>query len=151
MITWLTTLGVAVASALIPLVNIEVYLTGLGAIATGHAWSLAVSAGLGQTIGKVVWHQAAARTVETAWFKDKLTSPKVRKNYDKWVERMHGRPWYAAGLVLFSSFTGIPPLLVIAAVAGGLKMPLWAFVPAVLVGRVLRFWLILAGAGAVLG
>jgi len=30
-------------------------------------------------------------------------------------------------------------------VAGSLKMPLWAFVPTVWVGRVLRFWFILAG------
>jgi membrane protein YqaA with SNARE-associated domain len=40
---------------------------------------------------------------------------------------------------------GLPPLLVMAAVAGALKMPYWVFLPTIFVGRAMRFWLVLAG------
>ena len=36
---------------------------------------------------------------------------------------------------------GIPPLLVMAAVGGLLKMPMWVFVPTVFLGRTVRFTL----------
>ena len=45
-----------------------------------------------------------------------------------------------------SASVGIPPLLAMAAVAGVLKMPMWVFVPTVLVGRSLRFGLLFLGA-----
>ena len=40
---------------------------------------------------------------------------------------------------------GIPPLLVMAAVAGALQDAVWVFLPTVFVGRALRFWLVLVG------
>ena len=63
----------------------------------------------------------------------------------KQVERITGRPWYGGGILFVAALFGLPPLLVMAAVAGALKMPYWVFLPTIFVGRALRFWLVLAG------
>ncbi|MDF9717045.1 VTT domain-containing protein [Nocardioides sp. ChNu-153] len=145
MILLLTTFGVGVASALLPVVNAEAYLAGVGALGTGGLVLLSVAAGAGQTLGKVVWYEVARRGVETEWARKKLSGPKVQRVHQRWSDRMEGRPWYAAAIMLVSSLGGVPPLLVMAAVAGVLRMRREVFVVSVLVGRSLRFWLVLAG------
>jgi len=143
---FLTIFGISIASALIPLINIELILAGLATqVGVGESLGLAIAAGSGQTIGKVIWWFAAERSMESSWVQKKLDRPKWRNAYDVWSRRIHERPWYAALIIFVSSAGGVPPLLVMAIVAGSLKMPLWAFVPTVWVGRVLRFWFILAG------
>jgi membrane protein YqaA with SNARE-associated domain len=147
-----STFGLSIASALIPLINIEIYL-GVLASQVGPAKSvvLALAAGGGQTIGKLIWYEAARRSFESEWVQKKLAKGKWRKAYDTWHARIHGRPWYA-GLIMFASaFLGVPPLLALAMVAGTLRMPLWVFIPTVFVGRVLRFYLILMGVGSIFG
>jgi membrane protein YqaA with SNARE-associated domain len=140
-----STFGVSVASALFPLINIELYLAGVGAVGSGTALTIGLVAGAGQSAGKIVWYEIAKRSVETEWAQKKLSSPKVHASYDRWVGRMHGRPWYGGAVLFVSALGGLPPLLVMAAVAGALKMPYWVFLPTIFVGRAMRFWLILAG------
>jgi len=140
-----STFGVSVASALFPLINIELYLAGVGAVGSGTAVTLGLVAGAGQSAGKIVWYEIARRSIETEWAQKKLSSPRVRASYDRWVTQMHGRPWYGGAVLFVSALAGLPPLLVMAAVAGALKMPYWVFLPTIFVGRALRFWLILAG------
>ncbi len=148
----LWTFGVSIASALFPLINMEVILGGMAAtVEDGHAFTLAVTAGLGQTVGKIVWYEATRRSIETDWVQRKLAGEKVRASYERWQGRMEGRPWFAGAIMLVSSFGGIPPLLVMAAVAGALRMRMYVFLPTVFVGRTLRFWLVLAGVESLLG
>ncbi|MDO9496464.1 MAG: hypothetical protein Q7J48_12245, partial [Nocardioides sp.] len=71
--------------------------------------------------------------------------------YARWQARMDGRPWFAGAIMLISSFAGVPPLLVMAAVAGALRMRMYVFLPTILIGRTLRFWLVLAGVESLLG
>ena len=145
MILLLTTFAVSVASALLPLINIELYLAGVGAVGSGEAVTLAIIAGAGQTIGKVFWYEVAKRSVDSHWGQKRLSSPKVHDRYERWVGAMHGRPWYGGAVLFAAALGGIPPLLVMAAVAGALKMPYWVFLPTIFVGRALRFWLVLVG------
>ncbi len=149
----LTTFGVSIASALIPLINIEIYLGGLAGagVGAGQSFAIAFAAGLGQTIGKVVWYELAQRSFESERVQKKLTNVKWRAAYAKWQERIQGRPWYAGAIIFASAFAGVPPLLVLAMVAGTLHMPRWVFIPTVLVGRVARFYLILVGVHSVIG
>ncbi len=49
---------------------------------------------------------------------------------------MQGRPWYAATIMFVAASVGLPPLLVMAAVGGVLKMPMWVFIPTVFLGRI---------------
>jgi membrane protein DedA with SNARE-associated domain len=54
----LTTFGVAVASALFPLINIEAYIAGVGALVeTFGIWPVALVAGAGQAVGKILWYE----------------------------------------------------------------------------------------------
>lgn len=147
MILWLTTFAFSIASALLPFLPMEVYIVGAGAAEGGTAAAilLGVAAGAGATVGKVVWYEAARRGADSAWAQKKLSSPKVKAGYEKWVARMQGRPWYAIGVMFVAASVGLPPLLVMAAVGGLLKMPLWAFIPTVFVGRTIRFTLLFLG------
>ncbi|GAA3537046.1 VTT domain-containing protein [Nocardioides daeguensis] len=147
MILWLTTFAFSIASALLPFLPIEVYILGAGATEAGTAAaiSLGIAAGAGATIGKIIWYELARRGAESAWAQKKLSQPKVKASYEKWVARMHGRPWYAAGIMFVAASAGVPPLLAMAAVGGLLKMPMWVFVPTVFLGRSLRFSLLFLG------
>lgn len=149
MILLLTTFVVSVGSALLPLINAEAYLVGIGVLG-GAAVAHATAAGLGQCVGKLVWYEVARRGVDSPWVQRKLEKPKVRAAYDRWSARMEGRPWFSGGIMFAAAFLGVPPLLVMAAVGGALRMPLAIFVPTVVVGRTLRFWLILVGVDFVL-
>ena len=147
----LTTFGVSIASALFPVINIELYLTGLGVTGSGHrAVLLGVVAGLGQSVGKVAWYEASRRGIESAWVQRKLAKPRTAVALERWRGRIHGRPWFGGAVILLSAFAGVPPLLAMAAIAGILEMPRWVFFPTVFVGRAARFWLILAGVDLVL-
>ena len=147
MILWLTTFAISIASALLPFLPIEVYILGAGAAEPGvpAAVSLGIAAGAGATVGKIIWYEAARRGVDSAWAQKKLSQPKVKAGYEKWVGRMRGRPWYGAAIMFVAASVGIPPLLVMAAVGGMLKMPMWVFVPTVFIGRSLRFTLLFLG------
>ena len=147
MILVLSTFGVSVASAMIPLINIELYLAGVGTTGSGTAVTLGIVAGAGQTLGKIFWYEVAKRSIDTDFVQRRLSSPKVHAAYERWVTAMRGRPWYGGAVLFAAALGGIPPLLVMAAVAGALKMPYWVFLPTIFVGRALRFWFVLAGVG----
>ncbi len=148
----LSTFGFSFASALLPLLNVEVY---LGAVGTqtklAAAVGLSLVAALGQTLGKVIWYFAAKRSIDSDWVQKKLDKPKVREAYDNWEQRTRGRPWYAAGVLFAAASIGLPPLLIMAVIAGSLHMQLWVFVVSTFVGRTLRFYFILAGVAFVTG
>jgi len=142
----LSTFGFSFASALLPILNAEVYLGAVGTQSSvPAALALALVAAAGATLGKIVWYVVARRSVDTDWVQKKLDRPKVRENYDKWEERTRGRPWYAAGVLFVSSSVGLPPLLITAVLAGSLHMRFSVFVLGVFVGRAARFYVILAG------
>lgn len=147
MILWLTTFAVSIASALLPFLPMEVYIVGAAATrpTVSAAIGLGVAAGAGATVGKIIWYEAARRGIESAWAQKKLSAPKVRDGYEKWVARMQGRPVYAASVMFVAASVGLPPLLVMAAVGGLLKMPMWVFVPTVFLGRTIRFSLLFLG------
>jgi membrane protein YqaA with SNARE-associated domain len=146
----LSALVAGFVSGLVPFLSIEVYLGGLAA-ATSAARAapvgLALAAAVGQTAAKVVWYEAAARSTRSAWVQRKLADPRRRQAFDRWQARVGGRPWLTAGVLLAAALVGFPPLMIIAVVAGSLRVPLIVYVPTVLVGRAVRFWLVLAGVG----
>lgn len=147
MILWLTTFAFSIASALLPFLPMEAYILGAGAASAGvpTAISLGVAAGAGATVGKIVWYEAARRGIDSNWAQKKLANPKIKAGYEKWVARMRGRPWYSASIMFIAASVGIPPLLVMAAVGGLLKMPMWVFIPTVFVGRTVRFTTLFLG------
>jgi membrane protein YqaA with SNARE-associated domain len=151
-VTWgagdlLAVLGVGVLSALVPLVNIEAYLGVRGSVAgVDHVWLLALMAGLGQMIGKVAWYYLGANALQWGWVRRKVETPKAQARLEAWRRRTQERPVLAGGLVLVSAFSGFPPFAVVAVVAGQLRMQLAVFFVLGLVGRWLRFAVVLGGA-----
>ena len=135
----------SIASALIPILNLEIYLGALPN-AQDRALELAVVAGIGQTLGKVVWYYAGVHSMKLPWLAKKMEAEKWQLSYARWHERIVGRPLLAGTIVFASAISGFPPLAVIAVLAGSLRMNFMLFLGTVLAGRIARFWLVLEGA-----
>ena len=144
--------AVSVASALVPLINVEAYLVGLVALTGSDAvWLLSLVCGVGQMVGKVVWYYLGANALKWGWVRRKVEKPKAQAKLELWRARTHDRPSFAAGLVLVSAVTGFPPFAIIAVLAGQLRMNLTMFIVVGTAGRTLRFAAVLGGAGWVTG
>jgi membrane protein YqaA with SNARE-associated domain len=140
-------LGVAFASALVPVVNIEAYLGVRGSVGGLHSiWLLGFAAGLGQMVGKVIWYYLGATSLSWRWVRRRIETPKAVERLERWRSRTHDRPVVTGGLVLLSAFTGFPPFAILAVLAGQLRMSLTLFFTLGLVGRWLRFTAVLGGA-----
>lgn len=135
----------SIASALIPVLNVEIYLAALPNVEE-RAFEFAVVAGTGQTIGKILWFYAGIHSMKVSWLKRKMETEKWQASYQKWHQRIVGRPVLAGAITFVSAFSGFPPLAIIAVLAGSLRMNLPLFIGTTLVGRILRFWLVLEGA-----
>jgi membrane protein YqaA with SNARE-associated domain len=140
-------LGVGFLSALIPLVNIEAYLSVRGAVAGVESlWVLSLAAALGQMVGKVVWYYLGANSLHWAWVRKRIETPKAEARLELWRSRTHERPVLAGSLVLASAFSGFPPFAILAVLAGQLRMSLTLFFVLGLLGRWGRFAAVLGGA-----
>ena len=140
------TLGYAILSSVVPIFNIEVYLAAIATqVDPGEALPLALMAGLGQAIGKLVWYWSVVRSMELPWMQRKLASEKRQAQLATWQHRIAGRPFLAGGVTFASGLIGIPPLLVMGVAAGVVRMNVWIFFVAIVLGRGLQSWLILAG------
>lgn len=135
----------SIASALVPVLNVEIYLAALPNVEE-RAFEFAVVAGTGQTLGKILWFYAGIHSMKLSWLKRKMETEKWQASYLKWHQRIVGRPVLAGTITFVSAFSGFPPLAIIAVLAGSLRMNLTLFIGTTLVGRILRFWLVLEGA-----
>lgn len=141
-------LGVGIASALVPLINIEAYL-GVRASVGGldGVWLLGFVAAIGQMVGKIAWYYLGANALSWGWVRRRMDTPKAQARLDRWRTRTQERPVLAGGLVLVSALAGLPPFAVVAVLAGQLRMGLTLFFVLGLAGRWLRFAAVLGGAG----
>ena len=134
-------------SALVPLVNIEVYLGVRGSVAAvGAVWTLAFAAALGQMAGKVVWYYLGASSLHWRWVRKRIETPKAEARLEKWRTRTHERPVLTGGLVFLSAASGFPPFAIVAVLAGQLRMNVVVFLVVGVAGRTLRFATFLGGA-----
>ena len=141
-------LGVAFASALVPLVNIEAYLGVRGSVGSiDNVWVLGLAAGFGQMVGKVVWYYLGASSLHWGWVRRRMETPKAQARLETWRLRTHERPVLAGALVFGSAFSGFPPFAILSVLAGQLRMQLALFFGLGLAGRWLRFTAVLGGAG----
>ncbi|CAN7212404.1 VTT domain-containing protein [Knoellia sp. LjRoot47] len=145
----LSVAGFAIASALIPLINIEA-IVALAAT-QGHAptWLIVVVSSVGQMVGKLFWYYGGREVERFGFVARRMEKPRARAALERWRCRTEGRPWFTAGLLLVSSVVGIPPYAVIAVLAGALRVPLVVFLVTGLVGRAVRFAAVVGGAAAV--
>jgi len=133
---YLASFVIAIVSAVVPLVNAELYLIGVIA-ATGRgpeALVLAAIVAAGQMVGKSVIYQTARGATHlgqrSPGFAAKLERAKTM------VERWRRKPLV---LTFVSAWIGLPPFYLVSMVAGVLEIRFRAFVVLGLIGRTLRF------------
>jgi membrane protein YqaA with SNARE-associated domain len=142
----------SIASALLPILNVEAYLAAVALKAHNLSdWQLAAVGGAGQGIGKILWYLAGMESLRIRRIREKMETEKWQISYERWHQRIVGRPLLAGGITFTSAVTGFPPLAVIAVLAGTLRMNFAIFVVTVFTGRTIRFWLVLAGVGLLFG
>ncbi|MGI8900006.1 MAG: VTT domain-containing protein [Nocardioides sp.] len=139
--------SVGVASALVPLINIEAYLGVRAAVSSvGNIWVLGLVAAVGQMVGKVVWYYLGANSLSWGWIRRKVEQPKNAARLETWRARTHDRPLVAGVMLFASALLGFPPFAIVAVLAGQLRMSLTLFLGLGLTGRWLRFVAVLGGA-----
>ena len=106
MLFW-SVMGASIASALLPLINIEAILVVSVSQAPGQMWGLLVAATIGQMLGKILWYWGGLHLERAPWVHRQLEKPKARASLDKWHERAEGRPWFTAGLLFVTWIAGI--------------------------------------------
>jgi membrane protein YqaA with SNARE-associated domain len=142
--------GASVASALFPLINIEAILAVAANRRPEALLALVLVATIGQMLGKLIWYWGGMNLDRAPWVHRHLQKPRASAALERWHERAEGRPWFTAGLLLFSAAVGFPPYAVTAVLAGVLRVPLVVFVGTGLLGRGLRFWVIVTGTSSLL-
>lgn len=142
----------SVASALLPILNVEAYLAAVALKAHNLSdWQLAAVGGAGQSVGKIFWYIAGRESLRIRRIRQKMDTEKWQASYERWHERIVGRPVFAGAISFGSAVTGFPPLAVIAVLAGTLRMNFTLFLGTVFIGRTIRFWLVLAGVAMLFG
>ncbi len=142
--------GLAVASALVPLINIEAIIVLAATQGRAPTWLLVMGATVGQMVGKLLWYHGGRELDRFGFVARRMERPRAKASLARWRLRTEGRPWFCAGLLLVSAFTGLPPYAVLCVLAGTLRVPLAVFLVTGLVGRAVRFWVVIGGTATVL-
>ena len=146
----LLTFGFGAISAVIPIFNMEAYITVVYASnQQDSALGLAFVGSLGQNMGKLVWYYLSLGALDLPWLRQRLDTPKRQASFERWRGYVHGRPVMSALLVFASAALGFPPFFAMAMVAGTLRMNVVVFFVAGLLGRTLFFWAWLLGVGLI--
>jgi membrane protein YqaA with SNARE-associated domain len=144
--TILGTLGFSLLGSLIPIFNVEVYLVALATqIPKAAVIPLAIAAGAGQTAGKIAWYHLSARSMDLPFVQRRMERPKFKAQFERWERVINGHALAGAGITFASGLIGFPPLLVIGAVGGAIRMNQAVFISMIFLGRTLQSWAILIG------
>jgi membrane protein YqaA with SNARE-associated domain len=134
------TLVVCFVSGLVPLINTELFLVGLGVVAItspGQIVPIAVLAAIGQVSAHLVLYFAGLGVVGLPRGKTRDKIERARARVAKWQRRPHF-------VLALAATIGIPPLMLVSVVAGAMKISVRAYCLISLVGRTVRFAAILA-------
>ena len=144
------TFGFGVLSAVIPLFNMEAYITVVYARTHSQgALELAFVASLGQNVGKLVWYYISRGALDLPVLRKRMATERRQLQYERWRNQVEGRPVLSGVLTFISAAVGFPPFFAMAMVAGTLRMNVVVFFFAGLVGRTLFFWAWLLGVGLI--
>jgi membrane protein YqaA with SNARE-associated domain len=142
--------GFGIGSAVIPLMNAEAYVLGVGVSGALDPVVAAVGVSVGQTIGKVAMFLAVRYRPGYAAKKDKEPKPvdldTRRGRFIQWnrdiskrlLDAMSDRRW-GIPVTLLSASVGVPPLYGVALIGGASRMGVITFALSVLTGRAARF------------
>jgi membrane protein YqaA with SNARE-associated domain len=129
------TFVVSIIAAVLPLVNSEVFLVGVVRLAVDRVEqlpALAVAAALGQMVGKIGLYYAGMGMLELPRGKYKAKIEEIRVKLEKWKSK----PYM---IFAISAAVGLPPFYFTVLAAGAMKIRFKAFFVIGLIGRTLRF------------
>lgn len=146
------TLGVAFGSAIVPVINVELFVLGLVASHPSMHWLLiATAVAIGQMAGKLLYYLAARGSIRLpSWMSRRPQrgsvkpggherTKRLRAKVDALRERCQRHPAWMAGTYGVSAVVGLPPFMAMTVLAGLAEMPLSLFLTAGLVGRFARY------------
>jgi membrane protein YqaA with SNARE-associated domain len=154
LIAWLTSVAFGVVSAIVPVVNAEVYILVSQVSAVAGEVPVAVGVGIGQTIGKCLLFYGVRRGRQFRFVREHRARARTRERgrvgqalHDllQTLLRLVGTKRWGLPITLLAAVVGIPPLYAVALLAGATEMKLRYFAAVVLVGRVTRFLLVAYG------
>ncbi|MDQ3152742.1 MAG: hypothetical protein M3R63_13820 [Actinomycetota bacterium] len=146
------TFAYSVASALVPVVNAELYLVGLMTQRPELAWWLVgLAAAAGQMLGKLVYYYAGRGTLQLPARLRRKADKGTEGRWSRWLARFRAtcrqRPVWTAGVLFTSASVGLPPFLAVAVLAGVAEIRVAVFLTTGLTGRFVRFGAIAASPG----
>jgi membrane protein YqaA with SNARE-associated domain len=142
----LLTFGFGIVSAVIPIFNMEAYITVVYARSQAHsALELAFIGSFGQNIGKLVWYYICRGALDLPVLRKRMNTPRRQAQYERWRGQVEGRPVLSGLLTFVSAAIGFPPFFAMAMVAGTLRMNVVVFFFSGLLGRTLFLWAWLLG------
>ncbi len=154
LLAWLTSVAFGVVSAIVPVINAEVYVLVSQVSAVAGIVPVAVGVGVGQTVGKCLLFLGVRRGRRFRFVREHRararTEPRgrVRQAWHDAIQfllRLVGTKRWGLPITLLAAVVGFPPLYAVALLAGATTMKLRYFAPVVLVGRVTRFLLVAYG------
>ena len=134
-----TAFGYGVASAVVPVVNAEVYVVGATLLVPAPLWpALLALFTIGTMLGKGVIFLSAERLTSRA-------APAVRGRIDRAVALLQRRPAAVWPTVFVSAALGLPPFYAVTVAGGVLRLGFVAFLVVGAAGRLLRFAALMYG------
>lgn len=149
-----TTFGVSVASALLPLISVELFAVGLVLKEPDIPWwVLALVIATGQIAGKLLHYYAARGVIRLPKFlrrekKERDSKGRWRTWLESFRENCRNRPVWAGAILLISALASLPPFAAVAIVAGWAQVPVSTFLITGFVGRFARFGALAAAPAA---
>ena len=132
-------LGYGIVSAIVPVMNAEVYVVGATALVPSALWpALLVVFTIGTMLGKGFIFVSAERLTSRA-------APRVRARIDRAVAMLQRRRAATWPIVFVSALVGLPPFYAVTVAGGMLRLGLVAFVVVGGIGRLLRFATLMYG------
>lgn len=130
---WITTFGVCVVGAIVPLINTEIYLLSVSALSPrAFVGPLVIAATVGQMLGKIVMFYAGRGVL-------RIRHDRVRRGVEALRSRLEPRPWFAKLVLLSSAIFGLPPLYVMSVACGTMGMGIASFFLIGSAGRLIHF------------
>ncbi|GAB3275223.1 hypothetical protein [Parasphingorhabdus pacifica] len=162
-----TSFGMAVASALIPLISVEVFVVGLVLKSPEVPWwLLALVVTVGQISAKLLYYYAARGVIRLPRFLHRHTAPgapdtphgtgqlnrvgRWRDLLERFRMNCRNRPVWSGALLLVSAASSLPPFLATCVIAGWARVPLTTFLVTGFAGRFVRFAALAITPGAVI-
>ena len=154
LLAWLTSVAFGVVSAIVPVVNAELYVLASQVTLEVGVVPIAVGVGIGQTIGKCLLFYGVRRGRQFRFVREHRQKVRDRPRgrvrqalHDtiQFLLRLVGTKRWGLPITFVAALVGIPPLYAVALLAGATKMKLRYFAPVVLMGRITRFLLVAYG------